>query len=110
MLTLLTETELSASYSSPSFNWGFFFARTWKSFAVGFSNGDDPNRCNSPLSLATLIFSCLAKSSQFAVGPLNMSSPFTISLKRSLSKADRTSFLSSSGLGKALVGKIFKKL
>ena len=47
---------------------------------------------------ATPIILCMAKSSQFAVGPLNLSSPSAISVKGTLSKTVVTFSPSSSAL------------
>ena len=66
---------------------------TWSVFV-----GGDPNWFNLPSFLATPIISCTAKSSQFAVGSPNPSSPSTISLMGTLSKTVVTFSSSSSGL------------
>ena len=98
MLTLLTESDMSTSYRSPSCSRGLFFSRSWKRCAVGSSNRGDPKWCNSPLFLATPIISCKANFSQFAMAPSNLLSPNAISLKGTLSETVVTFSLSSSGL------------
>ena len=95
---LLTESELSTSYSSPSVKCGCVAPRYRKSAAVGFSDRGNSNWCNSPLFLAIPIISCMAKSFQFATSPSNLSSPSAISPKVVLCKRVVSFFSSSSGL------------